>query len=44
MENPEYYDLIFELKRLTGLGAIINTSFNLHGYPIGGSPDDAVVH
>ena len=42
IDNPAYYDLIFELKKLTGLGAIINTSFNLHGYPIVGSPDDAV--
>lgn len=40
--NPEYYKLISEFKRLTGIGGILNTSFNLHGYPIVYSPADAI--
>lgn len=32
--NPDYYRLIKEFERLTGIGAVLNTSFNLHGYPI----------
>lgn len=32
--NPEYYDLIREFQKLTGCGALLNTSFNLHGFPV----------
>ncbi len=32
--NPEYYDLIQEFQKLTGCGALLNTSFNLHGFPV----------
>jgi carbamoyltransferase len=39
--NPDYHRLIREFKRLTGRGAVLNTSFNLHGFPIVSSPDDA---
>ena len=39
--NPAYYDLISAFERLTGIGALLNTSFNLHGEPIVCSPDDA---
>lgn len=41
-ENPLYRNLIKEVKKHTGLGIILNTSFNLHGYPLVCSPDDAV--
>lgn len=41
-DNPEYYQLIKEFKKITGIGAILNTSFNLHGYPIILSPEDAM--
>jgi carbamoyltransferase len=41
-ENPGYYDLIQEFRCLTGIGAILNTSFNLHGHPIVNSPADAL--
>lgn len=27
---------------MTGIGAVLNTSFNLHGYPIVHSPKDAL--
>lgn len=41
-QNPQYYDIIKEFKRLTGVGAVLNTSFNLHGYPIVGTPETAL--
>lgn len=40
--NPSYYKLIQEFKKLTGIGAILNTSFNLHGFPIVYTPEDAL--
>jgi carbamoyltransferase len=40
--NPDYHRLLLEFERLTGRGVILNTSFNLHGYPIVCSPQDAV--
>jgi carbamoyltransferase len=40
--NPDYYRLIDEFRRRTGRGAVLNTSFNLHGYPIVDSPEDAL--
>ena len=40
--NYKYYNLIKEFKKLTGIGGILNTSFNLHGEPIVYSPRDAV--
>lgn len=39
--NPDYYDLIDEFRKFTGIAAILNTSFNLHGEPIVNSPADA---
>lgn len=40
--NPEYYDLITKFEKKTGRGAILNTSFNLHGEPIVYTPSDAL--
>jgi carbamoyltransferase len=40
--NPEYYAVIREFERRTGVGAVLNTSFNLHGEPIVCSAADAV--
>jgi carbamoyltransferase len=40
--NPEYYAVIREFQRRTGVGAVLNTSFNLHGEPIVCSAADAV--
>jgi carbamoyltransferase len=40
--NPCYYDLLAEFERLTGEGAVMNTSFNLKGDAIVESPKDAV--
>lgn len=39
--NPKYYQLISDFKKISGIGALLNTSFNLHGEPIVCSPDDA---
>lgn len=40
--NESYYRLLNEFERLTGIGGILNTSFNLHGEPIVCSPGDAI--
>jgi carbamoyltransferase len=40
--NPDYHRLLSEFKRRTGRGAILNTSFNLHGFPIANTPEDAL--
>jgi carbamoyltransferase len=40
--NPEYHRLIREFERRTGVGAVLNTSFNLHGEPLVCSAEDAV--
>lgn len=40
--NPKYHKLISEFKGLTGTGAVLNTSFNLHGYPIVLGPREAL--
>jgi carbamoyltransferase len=39
--HGRYYRLIKEFKRQTGCGVIINTSFNIRGEPIVGTPQDA---
>jgi len=41
-QNPKYYDLIREFKRLSGLGMVLNTSFNVRGEPIVRSPQEAL--
>jgi carbamoyltransferase len=40
--NPRYYELIEEFDRLTGVPIVLNTSFNLKGEPIVGTPKDAI--
>ncbi|MBC8755152.1 carbamoyltransferase [Kordia sp. YSTF-M3] len=39
--NAEYWELINEFKKITGVGVVVNTSFNVRGEPIVCSPDDA---
>jgi carbamoyltransferase len=41
-DNPKFYRILEEYRRLTGLPSIINTSFNLHEEPIVCSPADAI--
>jgi len=40
--NRSYYDLINEFKKISGVGVLLNTSFNLHGEPIVFTPKDAL--
>jgi carbamoyltransferase len=39
--NPRYWNLINAFKERTGCPVIVNTSFNVRGEPIVGSPEDA---
>jgi carbamoyltransferase len=39
--NPFCYRLLKAFKRLTGVGVLVNTSFNVRGEPIVCSPEDA---
>ena len=40
--NPSFYRILEEYRKLTGIGTVINTSFNMHEEPIVCSPEDAV--
>lgn len=40
-DNPEYYKIISYFKKLSGVGALLNTSLNLHGLPIVRNTEDA---
>jgi carbamoyltransferase len=40
--NPDYYRIVEEYHRRSGIPALINTSFNMHEEPIVASPDDAI--
>ena len=40
--NPGYYDLISAFNAKTGIPALLNTSFNLHGDPIVNTIEDAM--
>lgn len=42
--EPLYYEVIEEFEKLTGVGAILNTSFNKHGLPIVFTPRQAIEH
>jgi carbamoyltransferase len=41
-QNPGYHRIIKSFQNLTGIGGVLNTSFNLHGEPIVCSPKDAL--
>lgn len=40
-DNKEYYEIIKEFKKLTGIGVLLNTSYNLHGQAIVENPYQA---
>ncbi len=39
--NPRYHELISDFKAQTGIGVVVNTSFNVRGEPIVCTPEDA---
>jgi carbamoyltransferase len=41
-QNRDYYDLIEEFSSITGIGALLNTSYNLHGLPVVNDVADAI--
>jgi carbamoyltransferase len=41
IDHPIYYALLSEFERLTDCAVLVNTSFNVRGEPIVGSPEDA---
>jgi carbamoyltransferase len=40
--HPSFYDLVSKFERLTGVGGVLNTSFNLHGDAVVMTPEDAI--
>ena len=40
--NPDYKRILETFEGITGVGGVLNTSFNLHGYPIVGTPETAL--
>lgn len=40
--DPDYYRLLKHFENLTGIGGLLNTSLNLHGYPLVGTLEQAV--
>ena len=40
--DSRYARLLLEYKKLSGIGVLLNTSFNLHGEPLVCSPEDAL--
>lgn len=40
--NPSYWNLIKAFEEETGTACVLNTSFNLHGYPLINTPDEAL--
>ena len=40
--NPGYRRVLETFQQETGVGGVLNTSFNLHGYPIVGTPELAI--
>lgn len=40
--HPSFHDLISKYEALTGVGGVLNTSFNLHGEAVVMTPEDAI--
>ena len=40
--NPSYWTLIKTFEQKTGTVCVLNTSFNLHGYPLVNTPEAAL--
>jgi carbamoyltransferase len=41
-DNPEYYAIVEEYHRMTGIPSVVNTSFNIHEEPIVNTPAEAI--
>lgn len=41
--NPAYYRLLKEFEKRTGVAGVLNTSLNLHGYPLVATPEQAML-
>ena len=41
-QNPNYFSLIKEFEKITGVPALLNTSLNLHGNPVSSTLDDVI--
>ncbi len=41
-ENKPYSEMLKKVRKLSGYGMVLNTSFNLHGLPIVMTPEDAI--
>jgi carbamoyltransferase len=41
-DNPIMFNLLNEFKKITGIGILLNTSFNLAGMPLVETPEDAI--
>lgn len=40
-DNPAFYNLLLEFEKITDVPVLLNTSFNLRGYPIVNTPAEA---
>ena len=40
--NPSMYDILTHYKEKTGVGVLVNTSFNMHEEPIVNTPKEAI--
>jgi carbamoyltransferase len=41
-QNPAMEAILEAFEQKTGRGIVLNTSFNLHGYPVVRTPEDAL--
>jgi len=41
--NPRYWSLLNQFKKITNVGVLVNTSFNVRGEPIVNNPEDAFI-
>lgn len=41
-QNPEMYQIIDEFEKITGKAVVLNTSFNLHGFPVARTAEEAM--
>jgi carbamoyltransferase len=42
-DDPYYYSIVERFHAKTGVGCLVNTSFNIHEEPIVNSPEDAIL-